>query len=815
LPTVTNPTSEKRSLPVAHQRNTVSRSVHSPISHIFDGDNVNADDNDDDSVTTPLQVDIQSSSDSDDEDHHSRSRSRRRNKKTKPRTSAKILTEMMKRDTMIQELIFHKQPDKRLSVFILFRENLQTICKLTPELERTFRHIMHIRKPRTESANDALYTFIITHCDRHTRDTLVNFAAEHASKFQSGVLAFKHLERMYAPSDINATQKATTDYMTIYPRNEETISNFNRRFNLKLRIAVVCGHVTDAPTVIDHYLLKVQLMNKVAVSTKIEILQSKRETEQSISSTLTSFYLTDIQATFVRQEDKRLSNMQDQLPSYQERSYPTRANKVSTTTTNDTTTSDKKSHSKCSKANNVNRRQQGFNNERSNNRSTSETSRRPQTDITCYGCGKQGHSLNKCRTTSPKDRKAIWERMQENSPPQPSQAHATKTRRPPPNPYNSAQTIQASNRTRPQQYPSTSIHTDFIPSNTQTVQAPSQANTVRHMAYINAVHLPIQPRVIYYDTEVIIDSGASDHMATNESKLFQIYSSIHDVQLPDGSILTSSLAGLMRVSCTCLDSGEVFIVPLIGTILIPGFTICLWSVTSFNDSGHDVIFGTSTIRVIMNKDTPDEIEMRLNQPFQQNKTGRIFANMVHVSEPPRKRTKVTMNLLHQRLGHVAHRSLLAAQEAQIYNDVTIEMEPSGPCVDCQIAAIRSANRGQLPVGPTKVPGQIWFLDVIDNPSRKGQTNASYFPFYLNAVDSCSRYQILFGLIEKSTVAVISCLLELQSIYRPRDRFTLLKDVTTIHTDHGSQFTSSDFALWCKSQNIQFEDCSTTTTFNQR
>jgi hypothetical protein len=251
------------------------------------------------------------------------------------------------------------------------------------------------------------------------------------------------------------------------------------------------------------------------------------------------------------------------------------------------------------------------------------------------------------------------------------------------------------------------------------------------MAYINAVHLPIQPRIIFYNTEVIIDSGASDHMANDESKLFQVYPSIHDVQLPDGSILTSSLAGLMRVSCTCLDTDEEFIVPLTGTILIPGFTICLWSVTSFNDSGHEVIFGTSTIRVIMNKDTPDELEMRLNQPFHNDKTGRIFANMVHVSPPPRKRTKVSMNLLHQRLGHVAHRSLLAAEEAQIYNDVTIEMEPSGPCVDCQIAAIRQANRGHQPVGPTMIPGEIWFLDIIDNPARKGLTKASYFPYYLN------------------------------------------------------------------------------------
>jgi hypothetical protein len=203
---------------VKTQRNTINDSVRSPFTHIYEGDNVNANDDDDDSVITPLHIDNQSSSDSDDNDHHSRSRSRRHNKTHRTRTSAKILSEMMKQDKTVKLLTFHKEPDRRLSAFMIFRDEMQTICKLTPELERSFRHILQIRKPRTVPANDALYTFIITHCDRNTRETLVNFAADHRTTFQSGILAFKHLERMFAPSDINATQKATTEYMTIFPK---------------------------------------------------------------------------------------------------------------------------------------------------------------------------------------------------------------------------------------------------------------------------------------------------------------------------------------------------------------------------------------------------------------------------------------------------------------------------------------------------------------------------------------------------------------------------------------------------------------------
>jgi hypothetical protein len=234
------------------------------------------------------------------------------------------------------------------------------------------------------------------------------------------------------------------------------------------------------------------------------------------------------------------------------------------------------------------------------------------------------------------------------------------------------------------------------------------------MVIINAVQRPPLPQIVMYDEEIIIDSGASDHMCNNIQKLHHIYPAINDVQLPDGSIFTSKYAGLMQVFCTCLDTHTSFIIPLCSTILVPGFTTCLWSVTSFNDSGTKVIFGTSTIRIIMNKSTPSEFKIRLLRPFHKLKQQRIFANMVVVQAPaPRPKTIVHLELLHNRLGHPSMKSLIAAQAAELYNDVSIEFEPTGHCIGCKIGAIRTANRGNHPVGPTANPGSIWFLDIID------------------------------------------------------------------------------------------------------
>jgi hypothetical protein len=209
------------------------------------------------------------------------------------------------------------------------------------------------------------------------------------------------------------------------------------------------------------------------------------------------------------------------------------------------------------------------------------------------------------------------------------------------------------------------------------------------MVIINAVQCPPLPKIVLYDDEIIIDSGASDHMCNDIQKLHHIYPSVNNIQLPNGSIITSKYAGLMRVFCTCLETHTSLTIPLYSTILVPGFTTCLWSVTSFNDSGHEVIFGTSTICIIMNKSTTSEFEIRLLRPFHKLKQQRIFANMVVVQAPaPRQKAIVHLELLHKRLGHPSMKSLIAAQAAELYNDVSIKFELTGHCIGCKIGAIR-------------------------------------------------------------------------------------------------------------------------------
>ena len=113
--------------------------------------------------------------------------------------------------------------------------------------------------------------------------------------------------------------------------------------------------------------------------------------------------------------------------------------------------------------------------------------------------------------------------------------------------------------------------------------------------------------------------------------------------------------------------------PLLNIIYVQGFTKCSWSVPAFAQSGHEVVFGTSTIRIVVNKDTPEEFTINLNHPYYRQRQEHVFANMVHtVPNPPASRKrKIDLELIHRRLGHPSTKPLLAAEEAGCYDDVTI------------------------------------------------------------------------------------------------------------------------------------------------
>jgi len=104
------------------------------------------------------------------------------------------------------------------------------------------------------------------------------------------------------------------------------------------------------------------------------------------------------------------------------------------------------------------------------------------------------------------------------------------------------------------------------------------------------------------------------------------------------------------------------------------------------------------------------------------------------AQPARTPKLVTVELLHKRLGHVSTKAILAANEAGVWEDVTVRFTPSLFCINCKVGTSRTSNRGKSPVGHATRPGEILFCNVQANPSRTGLTKQSNHQNYLEVVD---------------------------------------------------------------------------------
>jgi len=218
--------------------------------------------------------------------------------------------------------------------------------------------------------------------------------------------------------------------------------------------------------------------------------------------------------------------------------------------------------------------------------------------------------------------------------------------------------------------------------------------------------------------------------------LTDIVAFITDVILPDGADIKVTETGILRVSYLDLLTRLRHTIPLLNTLHALGLRTTLWSVIQFAHCGHTIIFGDTTIRIIMHDGCPESFELRLSHPFYQRRdhpfgycvTTPAFANCVITADsvigaaapteaeegktivvraqPPRTSKLVTVKLLHKRLGHVSTKAILAANEAGVWEDVTVRFAPSSFCIDCKVGTSRTSNCGKSPDGHATRPGEI-------------------------------------------------------------------------------------------------------------
>jgi hypothetical protein len=109
--------------------------------------------------------------------------------------------------------------------------------------------------------------------------------------------------------------------------------------------------------------------------------------------------------------------------------------------------------------------------------------------------------------------------------------------------------------------------------------------------YFNEHELPSHvTRIVPYGDQVILDSGATDHMHKNISDLSLVCNCYQVVLLADNHPVHVNEEGCLIIQVFNLKRGQNVFIPLGETLVVPGLYATLWSVTKFSENGHKISF---------------------------------------------------------------------------------------------------------------------------------------------------------------------------------------------------------------------------------
>jgi hypothetical protein len=213
------------------------------------------------------------------------------------------------------------------------------------------------------------------------------------------------------------------------------------------------------------------------------------------------------------------------------------------------------------------------------------------------------------------------------------------------------------------------------------------------------------------------------------------------------------------------DNGSNFTAILKDDMYVPGLSRRLFSITKFARHGYMALIQDNGIILYFE---PHAAAVTLSPLFGTNTVAAdirvhtsTYNNEEHHSVPSARhrehntnKKRLSLELLHTRLGHRKCRTLLAASEHNLWEDVTIRMSPETGCLSCGVATIRSTACSKEPHTAAVTPGEYIFLGILHPTTAVGLTPHTSYAFYLILVDAYSRYTCLYGLPDKTTDAVV-------------------------------------------------------------
>ena len=125
----------------------------------------------------------------------------------------------------------------------------------------------------------------------------------------------------------------------------------------------------------------------------------------------------------------------------------------------------------------------------------------------------------------------------------------------------------------------------------------------------------------------------------------------------------------------CEDNGQTFVATLYNVLLTTDLCDRLFSIITLMNSGHTCLFHKGFCTVYFGEKEDNAVTLPHSALRKHDFSGKI--KDVPKKNPAGK--KIALELLHQRLGHISTRSLIAGDTANVWEDVELRTDPDPFC----------------------------------------------------------------------------------------------------------------------------------------
>ena len=570
-----------------------------------------------------------SSSDSskdDDSDNSSKHKSDKKKKKKttsskkKKRSTESIFKALMRTSKSydVPTLQYHVARNRRRGVFNHFLDKLQFVTSSIKETKNVLALITEPRRAKTRSADKALFRFLCAKADEHTKNQLKDLQLQ--LRAEKGFEALMLLKELYSVKGDKDFQRKAYRELTTLKYKTGPILEFNKLFTKKYRNLVGSGIEIPEFERVDMYIQAMKTHKDPMILYHVIKFENAIETDPYAKG------LTEVQNFLVKEDDK--SHEQDQEPDTPKGYRSQSGSRRKSSANNATKTNRRKSNAHAAKK---------------------KYNRPLPPDLKCHGCG-GNHLLKDCPTTTAAQKKEIWDRINASKQafvPQKSANKATATTKDKKQPVSKpkpstsedkpkkevafAQAQMAARRTATCSMAMVDRRLAYCSGASSLVNTEEDKRPMPNEGNVQDPHSLVNPpvsagevvrneraKIVLYDEQVLIDSGASDSMVPTFKYLDLIEICYAHVLLADGTLHNADYQGLMRIKVKDVETGESYVIPVMNTLLVPGLKSILWSVAGLSEQGHEVVFGFSTVMIKMHVNTERAFTIHLRHPLLTN-----------------------------------------------------------------------------------------------------------------------------------------------------------------------------------------------------